>query len=74
MFNATNLVRITNQLRVAQRQEHCNELRRQITLVEEDIAQLLQRIKPIDFTQIDQVRYLCFCLLFKPIQWNFVSS
>ncbi|CAF0817634.1 unnamed protein product [Adineta ricciae] len=47
-------IRIADQLRVAQRQERCNELRRQITLVEEDIAQLLQRIKPIDFAQIDQ--------------------
>lgn len=64
-FNTNNLVRIANELRVAQRQEHCNELRRQITLVEEDIVQLLQRIKPIDFAQIDQVCYLRFCLLFK---------
>ncbi|UJR14799.1 hypothetical protein I4U23_001786 [Adineta vaga] len=55
-------IRIVNELRLIQRQEHCNELRRQIADVEEDISQLLQRITPIDFTQIDQRLNSCLTL------------
>ena len=51
-----HLVRIANELRLAQREGHCNELRDQISLVENEINQIFKRIAPIDFARIKQVR------------------
>jgi len=55
-------IRIANELRLAQRQEHCNELRRQISLVQEDITQILQQMTPIDFAQTHNKLNSCISL------------
>ncbi|CAF3325119.1 unnamed protein product, partial [Rotaria sp. Silwood2] len=47
-------IRIINELRLAQRHEHCKELRHQIDRVKQDIIEILRQMTPIDFTQIDQ--------------------
>ena len=57
------LVRIANELRLAQCEDHCNELRRQISLVEKDISQILQQTTPIDFVQVQQVNFIS-CRIF----------
>lgn len=49
------LVRVSNELRLAQRHEHCSELRQQIASVEEDISQIVKQMATIDFTQINKV-------------------
>ncbi|CAF3514288.1 unnamed protein product [Rotaria sp. Silwood1] len=55
-------IRITNELRLAQRHEHCKELRHQIDLVEYDINEILKQMTPIDFTQIDSKLNSCIAL------------
>ena len=55
-----HLVRIANELHLAQHDNHCNELRHQISHVEEDITHILQQTKPIDFAQIEQVRFISY--------------
>ncbi|CAF1285471.1 unnamed protein product [Rotaria sp. Silwood1] len=55
-------IRITNELRLAQRHEHCKELRHQIDLVEYDINDILKQMTPIDFTQIDSKLNSCIAL------------
>ncbi|CAF0890041.1 unnamed protein product [Rotaria sordida] len=55
-------IRITNELRLAQRHEHCKELRRQIDLVEQDIIEIFKQMTPINFTQIDQKLNSCIAL------------
>ena len=50
------LVRVANELRLAQRQNRGNELREQITLANNGINALLAQMTPIDFARIDQVR------------------
>ncbi|CAF1475818.1 unnamed protein product [Adineta steineri] len=52
-------IRIANELRLAQQHEHCNSLHREIALVEEDIAQILKQITPIDFAQINEKLNSC---------------
>ncbi|CAF4485115.1 unnamed protein product, partial [Rotaria magnacalcarata] len=49
-----NLVRIANELHLAQRRDHSKELRHQIDCIEHDITEILRQITPIDFSQIDQ--------------------
>ncbi|CAF4348622.1 unnamed protein product [Rotaria sp. Silwood2] len=55
-------IRIINELRLAQRHEHCKELRHQIDRVKQDIIEILRQMTPIDFTQIDQKLNSCITL------------
>jgi tRNA1(Val) A37 N6-methylase TrmN6 len=67
----SNLVRIANELRLAQHEGHCNELRDQISLVEADINQMLKQITPIDFAQIQQVCFVSSNFLQKKMSFFF---